>query len=144
LQWARNEMQYAGNEYLTNLFITCKHTHIKDRDCGLVASLIPAFQRATHQEIERSQAQQSSNFIGSVKDKVQVQVTLSAKKAIETFYGTSHLHTMVDASGNQFVWFSSNDTNVNVGDTFTVTGTVKEHKEYNGVKQTVLTRCKVK
>jgi hypothetical protein len=30
-----------------------------------------------------------------------------------------------------------------MGDTVTITGTVKEHGEYKGVPQTVLTRCKV-
>lgn len=30
-----------------------------------------------------------------------------------------------------------------VGDVITVSGTIKEHNEYPGEKQTVLTRCKV-
>ena len=34
--------------------------------------------------------------------------------------------------------------NVEENEEFIVTGTIKEHAEYEGVKQTVLTRCKIK
>ena len=36
-----------------------------------------------------------------------------------------------------------NDKPIESGKTYTITGTVKEHKEYKGEKETVLTRCKL-
>ena len=47
-----------------------------------------------------------------------------------------------------FVWFASNvywnpttQQDIALGDTVVVTATVKAHEEYEGVKQTVITRC---
>jgi hypothetical protein len=41
------------------------------------------------------------------------------------------------------VWFTSKQ-DFTIGETYTMDFTVKEHKEYNGIKQTVITRAKVK
>ena len=84
---------------------------------------------------------------------------------------TNYIHIMKDASGNVYKWTTGNPlmymTEVDQNsksyymkdeegrkwdyhfiededEAFTITGTVKEHTEYEGVKQTVLTRCKVK
>lgn len=46
---------------------------------------------------------------------------------------------MMDEKGRKWEWH-----NVEDDEEFMITGTVKEHKEYDGVKQTVLTRCKIK
>lgn len=43
--------------------------------------------------------------------------------------------------GNVFVWTTS--TYLNTNKEYTVKGTVKEHAEFKGTKQTVLTRCRV-
>lgn len=73
-----------------------------------------------------------------------------------SYYGTTHyIYTMKDAEGNVYVWkttstlmiYSSdgdmdNATCIRRGDTMIITGTVKEHSEYKGEKQIVLTRCK--
>ena len=49
---------------------------------------------------------------------------------------------LVDQEGREFAWFSSG-TSLEVGAQITIKGTVKEHRQYEGKKQTVLTRCKV-
>lgn len=58
---------------------------------------------------------------------------------------TTYCHTFTDENGNVYVWKISNGLGetLQIGDTVTVTGTIKEHGEYNEVKQTVLTRCKI-
>jgi hypothetical protein len=38
-------------------------------------------------------------------------------------------------------WFASKGV-LQEGDTVLLTGTVKKHDEYNGQKQTIMTRCK--
>jgi len=64
----------------------------------------------------------------------------------------SFFYTMVDEQGNIFTWKASSPIGIVIddkwnhlgkGDTVVLDGTVKEHKEYKGDKQTVLTRCKV-
>ena len=46
-----------------------------------------------------------------------------------------------DVDGNVFIWWTS--SSLNLDHVLTVTGTVSEHSEYEGVKQTLLKRCKL-
>lgn len=57
------------------------------------------------------------------------------------FGGTIYLYSFKDDEGNEMIWKASKS--VNAASVSTLTGTVKEHKEYKGKAQTVLTRCKV-
>jgi hypothetical protein len=56
-------------------------------------------------------------------------------------FGDKVLHTFEDGQGNAAVWFSSGRA-LKIGKTYEIKATVKEHGEYNGIKQTVLSRCK--
>lgn len=86
--------------------------------------------------------------IGSVGDKLNMELTLERTSWYETHFGyrsqTVWVYTFADAQGNQLVWKTQNCLEVNEGSKVEVAGTVKEHSEYKGKPQTVLTRCKVK
>ena len=85
----------------------------------------------------------TSEFVGNIKDKVAFKAKMIKVVPVESYYGTSHLHIMEDVeTKNIFVWNTST-TALDVGATYHVAGTVKEHKQYKNIKQTVLTRCKV-
>jgi hypothetical protein len=75
--------------------------------------------------------------VGTRYKDLKLKVTFTT--GFETAYGYSYLNKMEDEKGNVFVWFSANC--LNEGMTYTMNGTVKDHSEYNEVKQTVLTRC---
>ena len=49
---------------------------------------------------------------------------------------------MKDDSGNVAIWFTSAG-DMEVGKTYRIKGTIKEHSEYKEIKQTILSRCKV-
>ena len=53
------------------------------------------------------------------------------------------VYTFEDENHNKLVWKTQKGIDGDVCDFFKVKGTVKEHSEYRGEKQTVLTRCKV-
>lgn len=57
------------------------------------------------------------------------------------FGGTIYLYSFKDEDGNEMIWKASKG--VDAASVSILTGTVKEHKEYRGKAQTVLTRCKV-
>lgn len=57
-------------------------------------------------------------------------------------FGESYLHLMKDSDGNVFSWITGKKLQKAEGELIRVDGTVKQHKLYNGVKQTVLTRAK--
>lgn len=97
--------------------------------------------------IRASNTEVVSNYIGEVGQKVETTVTLKRVSFFETNYGyygtTVAILCFEDNNGNVIVWKTSSAPNIDVGDTMTIRGTVKELGEYKGVKQTVLTRCKI-
>ena len=81
-------------------------------------------------------------YVGEVGQKL----TILAEKAKlvtswDGYYGTTWLYSFTDASGNVFIWKSSRC--IEVKDGMKLKGSVKEHREYDGIKQTVMTRCSV-
>lgn len=87
----------------------------------------------------------TSEFVGEVKQRLRdLPVEIVAIRGFEGQYGHTNVYTF-DYEGNQLVWFTSSSiANAEAGQKFLLTGTVKEHKEYNGIKQTMLSRCIVK
>ena len=83
----------------------------------------------------------NSEFVGEVGDRIEETLTVTKAITLEGYYGTSMMHIMEDESGNVYVWITK-AKNYPEGKVVTLRGTVKEHKEYKGTKQTVLTRCK--
>ena len=105
-----------------------------------------------------------TKHIGKEGERLTLTATLVSKRYIDTVsynYSTSedlYLYTFNDADGNILKWFSTASlgkwadkwddnngghqlwANAEEGDTLTFKATVKKHDEYNGLKQTVLTR----
>lgn len=65
-------------------------------------------------------------------------------KVIKLWEGPGYtMHTMVDEDNNVFMWTTSSRS-IDVDSRVTMDVTIKEHTEYKGVKQTVLTRPRIK
>lgn len=89
-----------------------------------------------------------SEYVGEVGGKLELSVTLKRVFQFETHFTYSgegsYIYKFADAEGNTVTWKTSKDLKIDEGWTGLITGTVKEHSEYRGDKQTVLTRCKIK
>jgi hypothetical protein len=48
-----------------------------------------------------------------------------------------------DEQGNCIVWKATSNPSMEIGQTYSVKGTVKDHTDYKGTKQTLLTRCSI-
>ena len=82
-----------------------------------------------------------SQFVGTVGQRIQISITVT--KAIElkeTAYGPKYLFEMRDLNDNIYTWTTSSKK-FSEGESAIIKGTVKEHKIYKNIKQTVLTRC---
>lgn len=86
-------------------------------------------------------AESRSAYQGSEGEKLTVNVMVKRNIELDGYYGISHMHIFEDIEGNVYVWTTA-AKNISEGLNVKLTGTVKEHKEYNGTPQTVLTRCK--
>ena len=110
-----------------------------------------------------------SEYVGNIGDKVEMELTFNGSAHFDTAYGTTYIHRFLDSEGNVLVWRTGNDLtweeegtrdnftyvdadrrkyilcrNYEKGDKVAIKGTIKEHSEYRGEKQTSLTRCKVR
>lgn len=94
-----------------------------------------------------------SEYLGEIGKRLEIEVTLVDVVSWEvpsyTPWGgeiTKVLYKFEDASGNILVWFTTgfglDAQQYQIGSIFKIKGTVKEHKEYQGNKQTVLQRVK--
>ena len=71
-------------------------------------------------------------------------VVLKSVRGMETRFGWTQLVKFEDANGNILQWWTAVEIKAEVGDYVLLTGTVKAHDEYKGVKSTTVTRCKIK
>ena len=103
-----------------------------------------------------------SEYQGKVKERKDFELTLIRRYTYERpayTYGfeTAHIYMFADESGNCFVWKTTNyleqiveDENGNLEDVFadpgdkvTLRATIKDHSEYRGIRQTVISRPKI-
>lgn len=147
--------QEASNDYMHNLKTVCALKYNPWNRIGILVSLFPTFnrdleiqERKAEAEAKAKQEAQNSNHVGNVGDRIQVNVQsvkclTSWENTFSYYPTTTYLYKIVDQEGNVFTWKTStflDDDNIPQ----MITGTVKEHSEFRGVKQTVLTRCKIK
>ena len=89
----------------------------------------------------------ASEYVGNVGDKVEKVLTFKQEFTFEThftYYGElNFIYKFADENGNTFTWKTGKSLDLEEGKEYTVKGTIKEHSEYKGDKQTVLTRCKI-
>ena len=152
LEWIRNidEEELRSNEYIRNLHVVCSDKFTDYRSLGILVSLTTAYERhlgkiAAYEKKENAHKAEieASAFVGEVGDKIDFAVTsFTCVSSWESMYGMTFLYKFTDAENHTFVWYASkpveDDEKV-----ATIKGTIKDHSEFNGVKQTVLTRCKV-
>jgi len=136
-----------GSTYMDNIAEVASAGIVTLKTNGLMASVIPVFRKQTAEKaawmIQKEEALKS-NFVGTVGERLRdITVVITDEREFSSDFGTTTLYKMVDADGNRFGWFSSMGCDDTTGDTITITGTVKEHKVYNDIKETMLTRCKV-
>lgn len=96
--------------------------------------------------LKKNAPKTESQHIGNVGDKYEGSATLASIHTYEThftYYGkTNYIYKFTDENDNTIIWKTSNKY-LEEGKIYQIKGRIKEHNEYNGDKQTVLTRCKV-
>ena len=126
--------------YEFSLKSLCINGFVKLSNAGYVAS-IPLFY---DKETEKLNVQRESEYVGNVGDKIEIEVTLKAIYGFETTYGWKQILSFRDNNGNVIVWKTTSGAPCEKDETVTLRGTVKEHTIYRDIKQTILTRCRVK
>jgi hypothetical protein len=116
---------------------------IVEQTMGITAATFPCMWRW-----ERDQAKAdapTSEYIGAVKDKVTVDVTVTGLHESVGDYGPYTVVTMSTDEGNIVKWFASGMPGLSIKDKITLKGTVRKHEfdTYLKAKVTFLNRAKV-
>lgn len=150
LNWVMSQEQ--DNNYMHNLKTACSLEYVTGRNLGILASLFPTYNRELEYQAEKAERERqraaeraseaNSQHIGKVGDRITFNVhSVLCLTSWETEWGITRVYKFVDDDGNVYTWKTS--TFMTEDEVKTIKGTVKEHKEYKGIKQTELTRCKV-
>jgi hypothetical protein len=132
-----------GNEYLDNIRVLFNQDLVRDEHASIVASSIVAARRQQEQQA-RAATDVDSKFVGQVKDRLRG-IELQIERIItlgQSQWGTSYLHLMKDRAGNKFSWITTSKIEAAEGSAVLLDASIKEHKMYKGICQTVLTRVK--
>jgi len=145
LEWARS--LEGSSDYERNLALVARQEAMSPKHAGILASAIPGHTRALGREMERRQravrnAAQPSQHVGEVKARLGFDLLVERVIETSTEWGPLHIIVMRDENNNLLVW-KTGAASANPGDRIRLKGTIKRHTEFNGEKQTELTRCDV-
>lgn len=146
-EWAAG-IETPASDYEWNIRTIARSEAIQYRSFGLAVSIVIVHKRnlekAANEAAERK-ARKASEHFGIVGRRENFGLSVISTRTYESQYGTGTLVMFRDIDGNFAKWFASGNVTSDFGDgkAFVVKATVKGHEEYNGRKETVLTRVKV-
>jgi hypothetical protein len=135
------EIEVGDNDYLMNCKKVAALGYVPIKMIGTACSMIATYRRELAKKLEKDSLPES-NFVGQVKDKIEVTGKCVWLTEVQSMYGVSVLYIFVDeTTGNKFkTFYSGKSWSANQGDIVKIKGTVKKHEEYKGEKNTMLTR----
>lgn len=93
-------------------------------------------------KINEKNTEKLSEFVGNKGDKSEFDVVVTKSIGFDSQFGYTFVNVFnIKDTNNQLVWTTTTKS-YEVGTQLKIKGTIKDHREYNGVKQTVLTRVK--
>jgi len=148
LEWARGlDTKHSLTEWEHSVMVVANAEMMEHRSCGLAASIVGVYLRNKtrhHLPAGERPDYSGSRHMGQPGERLRdVSAKLVGYRAITSDFGVSFLHRFLTADGNILVWFATQGAGLREGQAVTLTGTVKRHEEREGVKQTILNRCKV-
>lgn len=136
--------QKVTNDYMNNMHVLLKNKSVDRKYRNFIVSAIAVYNKGLEREKEYQQKHandMTSKHVGNVGERLNVTIkSCNTVTSWETEYGVTYIYKFVDVNGNIYTWKT---TKVVRDDVTSVTGTVKTHNDYKGIKQTELTRCKV-
>lgn len=140
-----------ASDYEYNLSLLGRAGKVPMKSFGFVASAIPAFMRANDRAMAQKREATVSQYVGAVKERMEMTLTLSRVTYIDTSYGSMGIMKFYDENNNVIIWKTGSDPQIEVGTTMRVKATVAKHEEWKPrnnpdampVKQTEVKRLTV-
>lgn len=128
------------DSYFHNLKILINRSYVEGKHLGYFASLLGLYLRensiSTKKDITKYE------YYGNIGDKIiNIPVSIIRKTGYDTTYGYMTIYLMKHEN-NMFV-YKGKDYGFDEGNNILLSGTIKDHKIYNNVPQTIITRPKM-
>lgn len=145
-------LQYIANvdvdtDYVLNLKTIAEREFISERHYGFACSMIPFYDRYLQKKRESEKKALTSNHIGEIGVRQTFTAVIDKILSFEGFYGTTFYNIFTDENGNVIAWKGSTKLHTEdyvfpeEGTKVRFKATIKNHGEYNGVKQTEVSRA---
>lgn len=145
LEWIKN-LNAESYSYFDNLKVVCSSELVELKNIGYAASLIASYKNHLKAQKKLKEAEKQNemyHYYRNVDDKVSLQGNLACVANYDTQFGTMYVYKMIQSSCI-FVWKTSKYLGIeDSGKDVIITGKIKEQSEFRGVRQNILTRCKV-
>ena len=128
----------ADTDYRYNIKTLSTLKYIENSNLGLVVSIVGSWLRDTAIK-EKKEQSATSNYVGEVGEKLNIVGTPVCIHSYLGEYGWNYIYKLT--VGDDVIIWKTNKFLDEVE--MTIKATVKEHSEYNGVKQTVITRGRI-
>lgn len=145
-EWVKS-VNDRNSDYLWNAKTAWTKKYATYRDISLLASFVNTFLKNKIERVRRANAN-NNEYVGKVGDKItisnikEIRVLFVRNNTGYSYYANdSFIHEIIDNDGHTFIWSTS--INLTIKKPLEIVATIKEHKEYKGTKQTVITRGKV-
>ena len=125
-----------GNDFIRDLASKIRNQWI------LTENQLSAAGRVLEAQAERQAQDKASAFVGEIKQRITFEAVIVGVYGSEGYFGHTDIVKFRDLQDNLFTWFATGYTDLERNDRVKITGTIKKHDIYRGVKQTILTRCK--
>lgn len=137
------------SEFINNVQVLLNDGYVEWQNLGFLCYLPEGYYKHIKREAKKAEQNlidEKSEHFGEVGKRYKNQKVYEVRilTGWGTQYGYTYLYKIVLESGNVLIWKSTNwceESELNNVDT--ITFTVKAHGEYNGVKQTDVSRCKL-
>lgn len=137
--------EFPDEPYYNNLKTVLANEYVPLDKLGLLVSAPKAISRyyeLKKMQEEKEKLAKSSNYIGEIGEKISVNFISGREVACcETQFGILHIYEFKDVNGNTVIWKTSSGKDI--PENGVITGTVKAHEEYDGIRQTVILRAKI-
>lgn len=153
VEWAKG-LKGDESDYKNNLWVIANSGEVTYSLKGFASSMVVAYRREHGEEVETEVKEEKkekpkkeeiiSKHFGVVGEKRGAELTVKKVLTFEGKYGTVNMLLMRESDGSEVKWTTGTKHKMEEGKTYKVMCNIKEHGEYNGVKQTTVTYVNVR
>jgi len=117
---------------------------INVRNIGYFIPLVMMMDNDIRRIENKKLEKETSEYVGQPGERKERELTFYDSFGFDSSWGYTNVYRFKDANKNLWIWMTGNHKDFEKDKIYKIVGTIKRHQEYKGVKQNLLTRCKIK